>query len=153
MKIIIAPYSHKMPNGKPNPKNWSYWIELVKQLKNKDYYITQIGVNDETIIEGVDNVQFNLPFKQLEILLKEYDTFISVDSFFPHFAHYHKFYGTVIFTQSDPNIFGYEENNNLLKDRKYLRENQYWLWTQTEYNDNAFISIEEVLNSILTTIV
>lgn len=145
MNIIIAPYSHKMPNGKSNPKNWPYWKELIKGLKAKGHYITQIGIGDETLIEGIDNSCFDASFNQLGDLLEECDTFISVDSFFPHFAKYHSKNGYVLFSQSDPNLFGYSENVNLLKDRKYLRDQQFWLWTQAEYNDNAFVPVEYVL--------
>jgi len=145
MKIIIAPYSHKMPNGKSNPKNWPYWKELVKELAYKGHTTYQIGIEGEELL-GCDEDWIGQSFDELKELLDITDIFISVDSFFPHFAHYNGKNGVVIFTQSDPKIFGYEENNNLLKDRKYLRENQFWLWTQAEYNEDSFISVEEVLN-------
>ena len=145
MKIIIAPTSHAMPNDKINPKNWPYWNELIRKLKDKGHYLYQIGLEGELLL-GCHEDWIDQSFDELKKLLDMCDTFISVDSFFPHFAHYHGRTGTVIFTQSDPKIFGYKDNNNLLKDRKYLRKGQFWLWTQAEYNEDAFISVDSVLN-------
>jgi hypothetical protein len=77
-------------------------------------------------------------------LLKISDTFIAVDSFLQHHAWDIGKRGTVIFSQSDPNIFGHEFHNNLLKDRKYLRPNQFDLWESTSCNDEAFFDWNEV---------
>ena len=51
----------------------------------------------------------------------------------------------MLFGQSDPLIFGHPENINLLKDRKYLREQQFWWWEQCEYKEDAFVRPEEVI--------
>ena len=142
--VVISPWSHKFHNGKENPKNFPYWDELVKDLKKIGCYIIQIGVAGEKMLE-VDEVILNASYERLEALLNQADTFISVDSFFPHFAHYHGKHGIVIFSQSDPNLFGYSENVNILKSRSYLRKEQFWLWTQAEYNKDAFVSSKDVL--------
>ena len=63
--------------------------------------------------------------KKLLKLAQESNAWISVDSFFQHFCSYYKIpNGIVIFSQSDPNIFGYPGNINILKDRAYLRPDQ-----------------------------
>ena len=149
--VVISPWSHKLPNGKQNPKNFPYWEELVEDLKKSGCYIIQIGVAGEQLL-AVDEIVLNASYERLETLLKESDTFISVDSFFPHFAHYHGKHGIVIFSQSDPNLFGYSENVNILKSRDYLRKEQFWLWTQAEYNKAAFVSSKDVLIKVLETL-
>jgi glycosyltransferase involved in cell wall biosynthesis len=149
--VLVSPWSHKLPTGKENPKNFPYWTELVSMMKASGCYVIQIGISGEKLI-GADEVVLNASFDRLKTLLDNADTFLSVDSFFPHFAHYHGKYGIVIFSQSDPNIFGYPENLNVLKSRDYLRKEQFWLWTQAEFNETAFISSKEVLDKVLETL-
>ena len=142
--IIISPYSQKLRDDKiktPNPKTYPYWEQLIKLLKEKNYNIIQVGVEGEEKINGVDEFFKNLPFKVLEEKVKECKTWISVD----HFCAYHKKPGVVLFSQSDPNIYGHKINKNLLKDRKYLRPDQFGIWESCPYNIDAYISPEEVV--------
>jgi len=141
--IIISPYAQKLRNGKNNPKNYPWWPELISQI---DEEIVQIGVKDETQL--VDDFRKNLSLQELSDLLNQCRTWISVDSFFQHFAWDQSKYGIVLWGQSDPNIFGHPENTNLLKNRDFLREKQFWLWEQTEYKKEAFVDPEEVLKYI-----
>jgi len=141
--IIISPWSQKLKNGKNNPKNYPYWKELVSLI---DEPIIQIGVTGEESL--VDDCRFDLNMKELEKLVFECRTWIGVDSFFQHFCWDLGKPGIVIWGQSDPNIFGHSENINLLKDRKYLREKQFWLWEQAEYKEEAFVSPEIVLKHL-----
>lgn len=85
---------------------------------------------------------------QLREFIKNYDHFISVDNFFHHFAHWYSFTGVVLFSQSDPEIFGYRDNINLLKDRKYLRKDQFQIWEASEYNPVAYVEPNEVIKAI-----
>lgn len=153
MKIVISPFSNlkAMSDGRPHPKNMpiSYWKEIISSLK-LHHEIIQIGVTGEERL--TDDCRFDLKIPRLVELIKEMDLFISVDNFFPHMVHhYHERYkkrGIVIFSQSDPAIYSYIENANLLKDKKYLRKNQFWLWGQAEYNEDAFVHPEEVMKAI-----
>lgn len=146
--VVICPFSRNLPTGEENPKNFPYWEELVQQMKDFGCYVIQIGVSGEKFI-GADEVIFNASNERLLEVLNGCDTFVSIDSFFPHFAHYHGKHGIVIFSQSDPNLFGYPENLNILKSRDYLRKEQFWLWTQTKFNKDAFISSKVVLDNVL----
>jgi len=147
-KIIISPYSRQLRNGKPNPKNYPFWDLLVQLLKEQDYYIIQIGVKGEKEIQGVDEVQFNKPLKELISLLKDCDTFISVDNFFQHLAYANDVPGYVLFGQSDPNIFGHKENINILKDRKYLRALPFDIWERAEQNNECFVEPEVIIDRL-----
>jgi len=141
--IIISPYARQMRNDKPHPKNYPYWKELINKI---DEEIIQIGVEGEEQL--VDDFRKNLSLNQLAELTTQCKTWISVDTFYQHFCWDLKKPGIVIFSQSDPNIFGHKENINLLKDRKYLREKQFWLWEQVEYNKDAFVKPKIVLDAL-----
>jgi ADP-heptose:LPS heptosyltransferase len=138
--IIIAPYAQKLRNGNNNPKNYPWWPELISLINEP---IVQVGVQGETQL--VDDFRQNLSLNELKDLVLQCRMWISVDSFFQHFCWDINKYGIVLWGQSDPNIFGHPENINLLKDRKYLREKQFWWWEQCEYNAEAFVKPEEVL--------
>jgi hypothetical protein len=56
--------------------------------------------------------------------------------------------GIVLWSVSDPNIYGHPENINLLKDRSYLAKNQFLWWDFVEYNADAFVSPEEVIYNL-----
>ena len=71
-----------------------------------------------------------------------------MDSFLPHLAQQVEKPGVVIWSVSDPEIFGYKNNLNILKDRKYLRGNQFDIWEAGSYNPEAFLKAEEVYSVI-----
>jgi len=150
--IIISPYSRRLRGDKSsnvNPKNYPYWDELVKLLRENYGYVIQVGLAGEEKISGVDGVVFNKPLKELKKLVEEYDTWISVDNFFQHFCSLIGKPGIVLFGQSDPLIFGHPENINLLKDRKYLRPDQFNIWEACEVNKDAFVTPQEVLKKVI----
>jgi hypothetical protein len=141
--IIISPWAKPLRNGKNNPKNYSWWPELIKLI---DEPIVQVGTKDEQQL--VDDFRKDLSLSELNSLISECRTWISVDSFFQHYAWDIGKYGIVLWGQSDPNIFGHPENINLLKHRKYLREKQFWWWEQCDYNADAFVKPEEVIKHL-----
>ena len=141
--ILIHPYAKTLQNGKPNPKNYPYWKELIALI---DEPIIQIGVEGEEQL--VDNFKKNLSIIELRQLIKDCCTWIGVDSFFQHLAWSEGKPGIVLWSVSDPLIFGHAENINLLKDRENLASNQFLWWDFTEYNEQAFISPEEVLKCL-----
>ena len=144
--IIISPFSRALTNGKVNPKNYPFWAELIDLI---DEPIVQIGVSGETQL--VPDFRQNLSMADLKNLIKECRTWISCDSFFQHLAWSEGKKGIVLWGCSDPLIFGHEENVNLLKDRKYLSQNQFLWWEATEANSEAFVPPSEVF-AILSSI-
>lgn len=141
--IIISPFARKLRENKPHPKNYPYWKQLINKI---DEEIIQIGVEGEEQL--VDDFRKNLSLSQLNELTNQCKTWISVDSFFQHFCWDLNKPGIVLFGQSDPIIFGHDININLLKDRKYLRKKQFWLWEQAEYIEDAFVKPKIVLNAL-----
>ena len=144
--IIISPYSKKLMSGKNNPKNYPYWKELIRLIKEP---IVQVGVEGEEQL--VDDFRKNLSLKELENVLNDCRTWIRFDSFFQQFDWDKKKYGIVLWSVSDPNIFGHPENINLLKDRKYLVENQFLWWEDTEHDATKFVDPEVVIESLNAT--
>lgn len=142
--IIISPYAKQMRENKQHPKNYPHWKKLVSIIEEP---IIQIGISGEEQL--VTDFRQNLSLNELKELVLNCKTWISVDSFFQHFAWDLGKKGIVLFGQSDPNIFGHPENINLLVDRKYLREKQFWLWEQTDFIEESFVKPEIVLNALL----
>lgn len=138
--IIISPYSKALTNGNRNPKNYPYWKELIELI---DEPIIQVGVEGEEQL--VPEFCKNLPIARLKELIAECRTWIGCDSFFQHLAWSCGKPGIVLWSVSDPLIFGHPENHNLLKSRDYLAENQFLWWNFTEYNADAFVKPEEVI--------
>lgn len=146
MKILLFPYAKNMRNGKPHPKNYPWWPELITLLLEQGHELTQAGVAGEAQL--VPDFRINLKLPELEMLVKQHHTWIGVDSFGQHFCWSLGVPGIAIFGQSDPNIFGHHENINLLKDRKYLREKQFWLWEQAEFVAECFVEPRTVVQSL-----
>lgn len=142
MNIVIFPHARGMRNDKKHPKNFPYWAELIQLLEQDGHDIIQVGIEGE--LQLVSTFHKNLSLSELGELIKSCDTWIGIDSFGQHFCWDLGKKGIAIFGQSDPLIFGHSENINILKDRKYLREKQFWLWEQAEANDDAFVSAQEV---------
>jgi ADP-heptose:LPS heptosyltransferase len=132
-----------MRNGAKHPKNYPYWEEVLKHINEP---VIQVGVEGE--IQLVSDFRKNLPLSELEKLVKECKTWMSCDSFIQHFCWDLGKPGIVVFGQSDPNIFGHPENINLLKDRKYLREKQFWIWEQAEFIEEAFVTPDVVIDAL-----
>lgn len=141
--IVISPYAKKLNNGKENPKNFPYWEELISMI---DEPIVQIGISGERQL--VSDFRQNLSMQELKTLLQECRTWISCDSFFQHLAWTQKKQGVVIWSISDPFIFGHPENINLLKDRANLAPNQFLWWEAYEFDPRRFVTAEQVFQAI-----
>lgn len=141
--IVISPYSRSLSNGKINPKNYPFWEELISMI---DEPIVQIGVEGE--VQLVEDFRKGLPISQLKELLRECRTWISCDSFFQHLAWVEKKKGIVLWSVSDPLIYGHPENINLLKDRKYLAGNQFLWWEAYDHNAETFVPAREVFKCL-----
>lgn len=147
--IVISPYSRKRPDGQKCAKDYPFWKELIPLLND---HIVQIGVPGETpLVEDFRTYKFS----ELKEFIKEMDLFISVDNFFPHFCHHYGRHGIVLFGTSDPNIFGYPQNLNFLKDRDYLRPDQFYWWKDEVNNPEVFVNpqfVAQKANTLLEVI-
>lgn len=141
--IIIHPFAKPLKNGKTNPKNYPYWKELISKINEP---IVQVGIAGEEQL--VDDFRQNLSIPELKALIGQCKTWIAVDSFFQHLAWLEGKKGIVLWSVSDPNIFGHPENINLLKDRVNLAPNQFLWWEFTEHDENTFVKPEEVIKHL-----
>jgi hypothetical protein len=118
MKILIC------RGNFDTPKSYPYWEELLNLLKDNE--IKEIrGILSEN--EIIDLVNWS-------------DVWITIDSFLPHLCAFKKLKpGIVIWGVSDPEIFGYPHNTNILRSRSYLRPNQFLFWTGVPINKDAFV--------------
>ncbi len=120
-----------------NCKSYPYWEELLLLLKDHEVKEIKGILSEQEIID----------------LINWSDVWINIDSFVQHLAAYHKLKkGIVLWGKSDPKLFGYPHNINLLKDKKYLRQNQYrdWVspWNDVEQNLDMWVSPETVLDAL-----
>jgi ADP-heptose:LPS heptosyltransferase len=141
--LIIAPYAQKLRNGKENAKNYPYWKELIKLIDDE---IIQVGVTGE--IPLVADCRFNLSIKELRTLINDCVTWISVDSMFQHLAWDCNKKGIVLFSQSDPKIFGHDSNINLLKNNLYLRNNQFLWWEDIVPIEDSYIEPDKIIEYV-----
>lgn len=151
-RVIIAPYSAALRTKPINPKSYPvrFWQQVVAKLNALDIEVIQIGVQGEQRVEGVSQFIIGWPLPKLRELIEDCDTWASVDSFLPHFCFSERLKsGVVIFSQSDPLVFGHPENVNLLKDRKYLRALQFQGWEDVPYNEAAFVLPEVVVEAVV----
>jgi ADP-heptose:LPS heptosyltransferase len=147
-KILIHPWSTRLSSGK-NPKNYPHWEEVADILMEEGHIVLQLGLSGEPPISERVGIIQNQSFEQIVELLREC-TVVCVDSFLPHLAHHHGIGGlNVIFSQSDPEIFGHAENNNILRHRKFLRPNQYAKWEQATYDEGAFLGPVELVRRLV----
>lgn len=117
-----------------NAKSYPFWEELIHLLSD-DFKIKEI--------KGI------LPENEIIDLINECFTYITVDSFVPHLCKYYNLKpGIVLWNKSDPLIFGYKTNMNLLKDRKYLRPDQFGEWRGSQMQTDGWLSAEEVFKKI-----
>lgn len=140
--ILFAPFAEKQPwlNGFPSPKDYPHARKLAEELRDD---LVQVGGDQDEQL--VPDFRKNLPFEQLGELIKKSKTAICVDSYLQHCYWYHDKPAIVLWGISDPLIFGHSIHMNLLKDRKYLRPNQWDLYYSNQINPEAFVPPEEVI--------
>jgi ADP-heptose:LPS heptosyltransferase len=145
-QIIIAPFAAKLRSGNRNPKNYPHFAELVARLNANSHEIIQIGVTGEDRIEGVEQHVLDWPFEKLKDLINDSDTWVSVDSWLPHFCHCYRLKpGIVLWGKSSPRIWGYDENENLWGGEHNLRPFQYKNWEEEEYDEKVFPSVMQIV--------
>lgn len=150
--ILVSPWAQKMRNGAENPKNYPHWQDLINKFQHAVNHIVQIGVEGEPQL--VQDFRRNLPLAEIKKLLEECSVFLSVDNFLPHFAHLNgiRGKGVVLFGMSDPDLYGYPENLNILKDRKYLRKRAYGIWEEETADPSIFLTPDKVYDIVAARI-
>ncbi len=146
MQICIFPRCKRLKDGSPSPKDYPYWQQLVSLMKQDGYDIIQISPFSEEYIDGVKIMTGALSIEEIKDLVNKSVTYISCDSFAPHLLSFIR--GYVIFGVSDPKIYGYERNLNILKDRSFLKKLQFEDWRPHDNNKEAYLSAGTVWQMI-----
>lgn len=146
--IIISPWSRRLPEGGESPKNYPHWATVARSLAASGREILQISVSGEADVPGCHARRDDLPLRAIEALVRASETWISVDNFLHHLAWAAGKRGVAIFGPSDPEIFGHPKNVNLLKDRRFLRQRQFGLWSQEAPLPEAFVGPEQVVVAV-----
>jgi hypothetical protein len=149
--ILISPWSRLTTDGKPSPKNYPWWPEVVAALMRRGFEVVQLSCNGEPGVPGARRIN-DLALSGVATLMYGCQTWIAVDNFFPHMASCLGQPGVAIFGFSDPEIFGHPENINLLKDRKYLRQCQFRHWSQQEPDPNVFVGPDVVVSAAMVSV-
>ena len=131
-KILISKNAKILRNGQRNPKDYPYWDSLIHLFAE----------HDVTILDK------EVPLPELDKMILGCDFFISTDSFFQHYAWSLNKKGVVIFSVTNPAIFGHSLHLNILKDPKYLMGNQFLFMESQPYNAEAFESPQKIFDLI-----
>ena len=114
-----------------NAKSYPYWDEFIALAK--DHEIKEI--------KGILSTQ------ELKDLVNWSDTFVTIDSFLPHFCAYHKLkYGVVLWGKSNPDLFGYKHNINLHNNR--FRKDQFLWWVGVPHEKEDFVKPDIILQNL-----
>jgi hypothetical protein len=149
MKVLLSLASRKLRNKEGiNPKNYPYANELVELLHAKNIDTIQVRTDENDVLPAKE-VKTNLSTDELSKVILGCDGFISIDNFIQHYATFLGKRGVVIFGQSDPLIYGYPQNINLLKDRKYLRSDQFGIWESVDFKKEVFVLPENVMLALI----
>lgn len=85
--VLICTSAAKLYNQDSN-KDWSdiRWFKLIHELKKEGYYVIQVGSKNDNQIPNVDLKFLDRPIHNLAKLIDDCSLWISVDTFFHHFA-------------------------------------------------------------------
>jgi len=147
MTILFAPFAARQPhlNGSGSPKSYPFAKELASAIIAQHNVIQIGGEEDEQV---VPDFRKNLSFDEVGKLISESDTAICVDSYLQHHCWFLNKKAIVLWGISDPLIFGHSLHLNLLKDRSFLRPNQFDLYYSNQHRPEAFVSPDEVLKAL-----
>ena len=87
-KLILICTSAAKINDKDSNKDWNdiRWFKLVNELKSRGYYVVQVGTTKDNQIPNVNAKFLDKSLQELKFLIEKSTFWISVDTFFHHFA-------------------------------------------------------------------
>lgn len=86
--IALISTSASRQNGKSSNKDWVSirWMKLVNEMKEKGFYVIQVGSFSDDQIPNVDFKFLDRPLENLSWLINKSSIWVCVDTFFHHFA-------------------------------------------------------------------
>jgi len=84
---LICTSAAKIQNQDSN-KDWRdiRWFKLIHELKKMGYFVVQVGTTKDNQIPNVDYKFLDKPLSELKFVIENSSLWISVDTFFHHFA-------------------------------------------------------------------
>lgn len=148
MKIALFAGQVMLGNGQLSAKAFLYWQKVVGLLQFAGHEVHQFGRAGEPEF-GCDQFITATPL-EVEKLLEGYDCWVSVDTYVQHLAAFtkSKVRGVVVWSLSDPKIFGYPHNTNLAKPA-FFRKEQHMVWLGVQHNKEAFPDWREIVDAIV----
>jgi len=112
-------------NAQYSKKSWfrDIPIEIAQKLVNyfsKSYRILHLRTPEQPTLQGTELL--NLPFRELYAVFPLSQKRLFIDSFAQHVATALDLQSTVVWIGNKPEIFGYEENINILPNIEHIRE-------------------------------
>jgi ADP-heptose:LPS heptosyltransferase len=113
------------PNAQYSKKSWfrDMPIEIAQKLVNyfsKSYRILHIRTPEQPALAGTELL--TLPFRELYAVFPLSQKRLFIDSFAQHVATALDLQSTVVWIGNKPEVFGYEENINILPNVEHVRE-------------------------------
>jgi len=113
------------PNAQYSKKSWfrDMPIEIAQKLVNyfsESYRILHIRTPDQPALQGTELL--NLPFRELYAVFPLSQKRLFNDSFAHHIAKALNLQSTVVWIGNKPEVFGYDDDINVLPNAKYVRE-------------------------------
>lgn len=113
------------PQGQYSKKSWfrDMPIEIAQKLVNyfaKTYRILHIRTPEQPQLQGTELL--NLPFRELYAVFPLSSKRLFIDSFAQHVATALDLQSTVVWIGNKPEVFGYEENINIMPNVEHVRE-------------------------------
>jgi ADP-heptose:LPS heptosyltransferase len=92
-----------------------------------------------------------MSFSGIVKLIDNTAAWMSCDSFLPHLCNaYNLKPGVVVWGKSDPKIFGYDKNINLVRDERCFRNSQFEPWENEQHDHRVFVRPNVVTNAVLS---
>lgn len=131
--------------------HWSHnkWVELIREMP--DYTFVQLGLPDELHVEGAIDLRGKTSLREAFALIKCADSFVGIDSNFSHVTNAFDIPGVVLFGDSDPLLWGHENNINIYK-KVECSPCYYYLWNEKcpyDHSCMTSISVREVKEALL----
>jgi hypothetical protein len=113
------------PNAQYSKKSWfrDMPIEIAQKLVNyfsKSYRILHIRTPDQPALAGTELL--TLPFRELYAVFPLSQKRLFIDSFSHHVARALDLQSTVVWIGNKPEVFGYEDDINIVPDAHHVRE-------------------------------
>lgn len=136
-----------------NAKSYPWWQAVVALLQDKGHDCYQFFSPNSNEQDVGANYKLIGTLEEIEKILPTLDCFISTDTFIQHLvvAKCIDIKGVVIWSKSDPNIFGYPERFVNLYKPEYFRHNQYDVWLGEQRDLNSFPSVQEVVKAVINS--